>query len=175
MITIDNIQFEPFIREAELKKCVAELARQISRDYEGRVPLLVAILNGAFIFAADLVREITIEHEILFARVASYCGTEQTGQVKKLIGLPENVKGRDVVLIEDIVDTGVTMEYMLEDVKSQGAGSVEVCSLLQKPSKLIKDIHVKYLGMEIPDNFVLGYGLDYNQKGRNFKDLYKAL
>ena len=174
MITVNNLQFETFIPEAEVKQKVKEIAAKINRDYEGKCPVLVAILNGSFIFAADLVRELTIEHEVHFAKVASYSGTESTGVVKKLIGVDIPLEGRDVIIVEDIVDTGVTMSHLLDWLKAQAVKSVEICSLILKPEKLKVKLDVKYFGLEIPDVFVLGYGLDYDNKGRQFKDIYKV-
>lgn len=174
MITVDNLQFERFIPEAEVKARIIEVARRIDSDYEGRTPVLIGILNGAFIFAADLVRELNISHEIHFAKVASYDGTETTGQVRELIGLGIPLEGRDVIVVEDIVDTGITMSHLLESLRRSGAKSVEVCTLLMKPGKLQVPLSVKYCAMEIPNEFILGYGLDYNNLGRGLKDIYKV-
>lgn len=173
MITIGNLQFETFIPEADVKQTVKKIAAKINRDYEGKCPLLVSILNGSFIFAADLVRELTIDHEIHFAKVASYSGTESTGVIKELLGVDAPLKGRDVIIVEDIVDTGVTMSHLLDSFKTQEVKSVEICALIVKPEKLKVDLNVKYYGMEIPDAFIVGYGLDYNNKGRQYKDIYK--
>lgn len=174
MITVDNLQFERFIPETEVKARIIEVARRIDNDYEGRTPVLIGILNGAFIFAADLVRELNISHEIHFAKVASYDGTETTGQVRELIGLSIPLEGRDVIVVEDIVDTGITMSHLLESLRRSGARSVEVCTLLMKPGKLQVPLSVKYCAMEIPNEFILGYGLDYNNLGRGLKDIYKV-
>ena len=175
MITIGNLQFETFIPEAEVKQTVKKIAAKINRDYEGKCPVLVAILNGSFIFAADLVRELTIDHEIHFAKVASYSGTESTGVVKKLLGVDIPLTGRDVIIVEDIVDTGITMSHLLDSFMAQAVKSVEVCSLIVKPDRLKVKLDLKYCGMEIPDAFILGYGLDYNNKGRQYKDIYKVI
>lgn len=174
MITVDNLQFELFIPEAEVRRRIAEVARRIEEDYAGRTPVLIGILNGAFIFAADLVRELGIGHEIHFAKVASYEGTESTGCVRELIGVDVPLEGRDVIVVEDIVDTGYTMAHLLESLKRSGARSVEVCTLLMKPGKLRVPLSVKYCAMEIPNEFILGYGLDYNNLGRGMKDIYRV-
>ena len=172
MITVNDLQFEKFISEAEIKKCVAEVAAKINRDYAGKVPVLIGILNGAFVFAADLVRELTVEHEIHFAKFSSYEGTETTGQVKQLIGLPQGLEGRDVIIVEDIIDTGTTMYNLLPQIQAQGVRSVEICTMLLKPGKLQVPLNIKYCAKEIPNAFILGYGLDYDNLGRGYKDIY---
>jgi len=174
MITVDNLKFEIFITEAEIMAKVRNVAERINRDYKGKNPVLIGILNGVFIFAADLVRELTIEHEIHFAKVASYEGTETTGKVKELIGMNVPLEGRDVIVVEDIIDTGITMQHLLKQLNSQEPRSVEVCALLMKPGKLQVPLDIKYCALEIPNEFILGYGLDYNNKGRNYRDIYKV-
>ncbi len=173
MINIDGLEFELYIPEAEVKQAVKTVAQQINKDYEGRQPVLLGILNGVFVFAADLVRELTIDCEIHFVKMKSYEGTTTTGNVKELIGLTIPLEGRDVIVLEDIVDTGVTMHHILNLLKGMGVKSVEVCTLLSKPERRQMEIDIKYCAMEVPDKFILGYGLDYNWKGRNLKDLYQ--
>ena len=175
MVTIDNLKFEVYIPEDEIKQKVAEVAARINKDYADRKPIMIAVLNGVFIFAADLVRNLTIEHQIHFAKVASYSGTESTGTVEELIGLSVPLAGRDVIVVEDIVDTGNTMYHVLERLKDRGAKSVEICTLLSKPGRRQVDLNIKYCAMEVPDKFILGYGLDYNGQGRNLRDIYAAV
>ncbi|MBQ9362548.1 MAG: hypoxanthine phosphoribosyltransferase [Bacteroidaceae bacterium] len=172
MITVNDLHFEKFISEDEIKSCVAQVAAKINQDYSGKIPVLIGILNGAFVFAADLVRELAIEHEIHFAKFSSYDGTETTGNVKELIGINMDLKGRDVIIVEDIIDTGTTMYDLLPKIKQTGAKSVEICTMLLKPGKLQVPLRIKYCAKEIPNAFILGYGLDYNNLGRNYKDIY---
>ena len=175
MITVDNLNFEKFIPEAEIKAKIREVAKRIDSDYAESIPVLIGILNGSFIFAADLVRELSIPHEIHFAKVASYEGTETTGEVRQLIGINIPLEGRDVIIVEDIIDTGITMSHLLSSLKTSGARSVQVCTMLMKPGKLQIPLDIKYCAMEIPNEFILGYGLDYNNLGRNYRDIYKVV
>lgn len=172
MITIKDKQFELYISQEEIKEKLAILAEKINKDYAGRTPLLIGILNGAFVFAADLVRHLNFDHEIQFAKFSSYEGMNTTGKVKELIGLTADIIGRDIIIIEDIVDTGVTMSNLVPKFKAQGAKSVEIACLLMKPGKLSVPLDVKYCAMEIPNEFIVGYGLDYDGMGRNYKDIY---
>lgn len=172
MITVKDKQFELFISHEEIETKVALLAEKINNDYEGRNPILVGILNGAFIFAADLVRHLTFPHEIHFGKFSSYEGMNTTGKVKELIGLSVDIKDRDVIIVEDIIDTGVTMSDLVPKFKAKGAKSVELACLLMKPGKLSVPLDVKYCAMEIPNEFIVGYGLDYDNYGRNYKDIY---
>jgi hypoxanthine phosphoribosyltransferase len=172
MITIKDKQFEPFIPHDQIADRVAAVAHRLNADYAGRNPVLVAILNGAFMFAADLVRLLTFEHEIQFAKYSSYQGMETTGDVKELIGLSIDIKDRDVIIVEDIVDTGTTMSQLVPMLQQKGAKSVEIAALLMKPGKLQVPLNVKYCAMEIPNEFIVGYGLDYDGLGRNYKSIY---
>lgn len=172
MITVHDKQFELFITEAEIRERVSAIASRLNTDYAGRNPLLVCVLNGAFVFAADLVRCLTFPHEIQFVRLSSYSGMDTTGQVREVLGLSADIHDRDVIIIEDIVDTGVTLHHALPRFRELGARSVEICCLLQKPEKLRVPLDVKYCALEIPAAFIVGYGLDYNEQGRNYKDIY---
>jgi len=172
MITIKDKHFELFIHHEQIADRVEALAQKLNADYPGRNPILIAILNGAFMFAADLVRHLTFDHEIQFAKFSSYEGMDTTGQVKTLIGLSCSIKNRDVIIVEDIIDTGTTMQSLIPLLQSQGAKSVEVATLLMKPGKLKVPLNVKYCAMEIPNEFIVGYGLDYDGIGRNYKSLY---
>ena len=164
--------FEVSIPEAEIKERVKAVAQQLSRDMEGKNPLLLAVLNGSFIFAADLMREMTIPCEISFVKLASYQGTTSTGKIHEVIGINEDLTGRHVVIVEDIVDTGLTMKRMVESLGTRKPASVHICALLVKPDKLQVDLDIEYTAMKIPNDFIVGYGLDYNQHGRELKDIY---
>ena len=139
---------------------------------EGKNPLFLAVLNGSFIFAADLMRMITIPCEISFVKLASYQGTLSTGKVKEVIGINEDITGRTVVIIEDIVESGLTMKRMIDTLGTRNPESVHICTLLLKPEKLEVNLNVEYAAMEIPNDFIVGYGLDYNQQGRNLREIY---
>lgn len=172
MIQVKDKKFEISITNEELQQKIAALAEILNRDYADRQPLLIGILNGSFMFAADLVRYLTFPHEIQFAKFSSYQGMQTTGKVKELIGLTADISGRDIIIVEDIVDTGITMSNLIPQIMDKGAKSVEICTLLMKPEKLQVDLNVKYCAIEIDNLFVLGYGLDYDGLGRNYKDLY---
>ena len=172
MIIVGDKSFVPFIERKAIEERVAALAFQISRDYQAECPLLVGVLNGAFMFAADLMKEISIPCEISFVKVSSYQRVASTGRINQLIGLQENITGRHVVIVEDIVDTGLTMSEILKDLHKQDPRSVEIATLLFKPEALRKAIQPRYVGFEIDNRFVVGYGLDYNGLGRNLADLY---
>ena len=171
-ITIKDKTFETSMTEADIKRRVAELARQISRDMEGRNPLFLAVLNGAFIFAADLMREMTIPCEISFVKLASYQGTTSSGSVHEVIGINENLAGRTVIILEDIVESGLTIRRMMEQIGTRNPASVHVCTLFFKPDRLKEALKLDYVAFEIPNDFIVGYGLDYDQQGRCLKDLY---
>jgi hypoxanthine phosphoribosyltransferase len=174
-IIIKDKTFETSIPEAEIQKRVKAVAAEISRDMEGKTPLLLAVLNGAFVFAADLVREITVPFEISFVKLASYQGTTSTGKVTEVMGINESLAGRHVIIVEDIVDTGLTMKRMIETLGTRNPASISVCSLLLKPDKLKVDIDVKYCALRIPNEFIVGYGLDYDQAGRGLRDIYSVV
>ena len=172
MIKIKDKQFEPFIHHEQIAERVAALADKLNADYKGKNPILIAILNGAFIFAADLVRRLNFDHEIQFAKFSSYEGMDTTGKVQELIGLSIDIKDRDVIIVEDIIDTGTTMFNLLPKLKEHGVKSVEIAVLLMKPGKLKVPLDVKYCAMAIPNKFIVGYGLDYDGIGRNYKSIY---
>ncbi|MEM6522561.1 MAG: hypoxanthine phosphoribosyltransferase [Bacteroidota bacterium] len=175
MIQVKDKHFELLIPHDELQQKIHFLAQKINDDYNHQRPLFIAILNGSFMFASDLLKEISIECEISFVKVASYEEMESSGNVKQLIGLNENIFNRHVIIIEDIIDTGKTISKMLEEFKSLGATSVEVVSLFQKPTASKIHDMIRYVGFQLPDAFVLGYGLDYDGLGRNLKDLYSLV
>ena len=157
------------------EKIIAEVKRvavEINRDYAGQEPVFLAVLNGSFVFAADLLREVTIPCEISFVRLASYQGVSTTGEIREIMGLSVDVTNRPVIIVEDIVDTGLTMAHMLDTLKHHNPKSVDICTLLLKPGKLQVDLDIRYCCMEIPNDFIVGYGLDYDGYGRNTKDIY---
>jgi len=171
-ITVKDLRFNISIPAEDIKRRVAELAAQISSDLEGRNPLFLAILNGSFMFAADLMRGITTPCEISFVRLSSYTGTESTGSVHELIGLNEDLSGRTVVIIEDIVDSGLTMRELLSMLKTKNPADVRIASLLVKPGNLKVKLDIPYCCFHIPNDFIVGYGLDYDGYGRNLPDIY---
>jgi hypoxanthine phosphoribosyltransferase len=169
---IKDLSFTKFIEEERLLSRVRELADQINRDYEGKCPVLLPVLNGSFMFASDLIKDITLSCRLSFVKVSSYNGTNSTGQLKTLIGHEESLFNQDIIIIEDIVDNGLTISRILSELTGLGAKSVEVVSLLRKKVAREKNIEIRYVGFELEDQFVLGYGMDYDGLGRNLRDLY---
>lgn len=174
-IKIKDKQFTVSIPEEKILAEVERLATQISHDLEGKNPLFLCVLNGSFMFAADLFRRITIPAEISFVKLASYEGTASTGVIKEVIGLSENIAGRTVVVVEDIIDTGCTMQKLLENLGTRAPESIHVCTLLLKPEKLKVPLDVQYVALEVPNDFIVGYGLDYDGYGRNLKSIYTVV
>ena len=174
-LKINGKRFRISIPEAEIKRRVKEVAGQISRDLEGKNPLFLGVLNGSFIFAADLMREMTIPCEISFVKLASYQGTTSTGKVTEVIGINEDLSGRTVVIVEDIVESGATIKRMIEQLGTRNPESVRICTLFFKPDKLKEDLNLDYVAFRIPDDFILGYGLDYDQAGRGLRDVYTII
>ena len=173
MVKYEGMEFAESISTNEIQEAVNRVAAAINADYAGREPLFVCVLNGAFMYASDLMKRITLPCEITFVRMKSYEGTETTGKVNMLIPLQVDVKGRDVIVIEDIVDTGITMHAFMEDLRKMGAKSVELTSMLYKPESLrYEDVKPKYYGLAIPPAFIIGYGLDINEKARNLESIY---
>jgi len=172
MITILDKQFIPFIDQETIEQRISELAEQINIDYEGKCPLFIIVLNGAFLFATELVKKIPLSCEITFVRLSSYTQTKSSGKIRQIIGLEEKIEGRDVIIIEDIVDTGLTMTQLLSQVEELKPNSIEVATLLHKPEALKAPVKMRYLGFEIENKFVVGYGLDYDGIGRNLNALY---
>ncbi len=171
-ITIRDKQFRLSIESEKIQQAVKDVAEAINRDLGGKNPLFICVLNGAFMFAADLMKTVNIPCEITFVKLSSYEGIYTTGEVKEVIGLNESVVGRNVVVVEDIVDTGITMEKILNSLKAKGANEIRVATFLQKPDALQRDIQIDYIAMKIPNDFIVGYGLDYDGYGRNLKDIY---
>lgn len=175
MLTIQVLDksFTSFLSHEEILTRIEGLANQINVDYRDKSPLFIAILNGSFMFASDLFKSLHIEAEICFIKLASYQGIKSTGQVTTSIGLDVSLKDRDVILIEDIVDTGKTLHEFLPQLFNQNPSSIRIASLLHKPDALLYPVKVDYLGFEVPNKFLVGYGLDYDGMGRNLKDIYQ--
>lgn len=172
IVKIKDKTFETSISEADIKTRIKEVAARINKDMADKNPLFLGVLNGAFIFAADLMREVTIPCEISFVKLASYQGITSTGKVHEVLGINEDLTGRHIIVVEDIVDTGRTMKQMIESLGTRSPASVSICSLFVKPDKLEEDIDIKYPCFSIPNDFIVGYGLDYDQQGRNLKEIY---
>ena len=171
-VTMKDKTFRTSIPEQEIKARVKAVAGQINHDMAGKNPLLLAVLNGSFIFAADLMREITIPCEISFVKLASYQGTTSTGAVKEVLGINEDLTGRTVIIVEDIIESGLTMQRMIESLGTRNPRSVHICTLLLKPERLKVPLDIAYVAFRIPNDFILGYGLDYDQQGRQLRDIY---
>jgi hypoxanthine phosphoribosyltransferase len=171
---IKDLEFRKFITKTKVQQQVKELANQINQDYKERSPVFLPILNGSFMFAADLLKSIELSCKISFVKVSSYSGVASTGQLKTLIGLEESLFNQDVIIVEDIVDTGLTLQRIVQELKGLGTKSVEVVALLRKQPAREKGIQVKYIGFDIENEFVLGYGLDYDGYGRNLGDIYRS-
>ena len=167
--------FEISISEAEILQRIKVVAEKISKDMECKNPLLLAVLNGSFIFAADLMRMLTIPCEISFVKLASYQGTTSTGVIKEVFGINEDISGRTVIIVEDIVESGLTIKRMIETLGTRNPESIHICTLLLKPERLTVPLNIEYVAMEIPNDFIVGYGLDYNQQGRNLRDIYTVV
>lgn len=173
MLEYEGMQFTESISAEEIQTYVKRVASEINADYAGREPLFVCVLNGAFMYAADLLKNISLPCEITFVRLKSYEGTETTGEVNMLVPLQVDVEGRDVIVIEDIIDTGITMHAFKKILHDKGAKSVELTSFFYKPNSLrFDDVKPKYYGMAIPPAFIIGYGLDINEKARNLGSIY---
>ena len=172
---IKNLEFKKFISAAKIEEKVKSLAAEINEDYKDKTPLLLPILNGSFIFAADLVRELKLDCRISFVKHSSYQCTQSTGQLNTLIGLNESLFGQDLIIIEDIMDTGLTLGKVVNELRDLGTRSVEVVTLIRKTPARNHTLQPKYVGFDLDDEFVLGYGLDYDGFGRNLKDIYKSI
>jgi hypoxanthine phosphoribosyltransferase len=173
IIQVHGRNFVPYLTAQAIAKKVSQLALQINKDYEGKKPLFLAVLNGSFLFAADLFRNLTIEAEISFIKLASYKGTTSTGNVITAIGLEESLHERHIILLEDIIDTGKTLHGFIPQLEHQGPASIRIAALLTKPEALQYPVHADYIGFEIPNKFVVGYGLDYDGLGRNIPEIYQ--
>ena len=174
-IQIKDKRFRTFIPEKDILKEVERVANEINRDLDGANPLFISVLNGSFMFTSDLMKYIRIPCEISFVKLASYEGTYSTGKVKELVGLNEDITGRTVVIVEDIVDTGFTMQRLMETLGTRRPKEIRIASLLVKPDKLKVALDINYVAMNIPNDFIVGYGLDYDGYGRNYRDIYTVV
>ena len=174
-IRIKDKQFKTFITEEQILKEVARVGEEINRDLADANPLFVSVLNGSFMFTADLMKHVSVPCEISFVKLASYAGTSSTGKVKELVGLNDDITGRTIVIVEDIIDTGLTMERLIETLKARNPKEIRIATLLVKPDKLKVDLDINYIAMSIPNDFIVGYGLDYDQEGRNLRDIYTVV
>lgn len=171
-VQIKDKQFEIAIPAATIQQAVKTLADQMNVDLQGKSPLFIVVLNGAFMFASDLLKNISIPCEVSFVKLSSYNGTSSTGTIKELVGLQEDIKDRTVVIVEDIIDTGITMEMLVKQLKAKQPKELKVASFFLKPEALQKDVPLDYIALRIPNDFIVGYGLDYDGFGRNLADVY---
>lgn len=172
IIQIKDKRFKTFIPEAQILQEVSRVANEIMNDLRDEKPLFVSVLNGSFMFTADLMKYLDMPCEVSFVKLASYEGTSSTGKVKELVGLNDDITGRTVVIVEDIVDTGLTMQRLVETLKARNPKEVRIATLLVKPDKLQVPLDIQYVAMNIPNDFIVGYGLDYDGLGRNYRDIY---
>lgn len=172
-VVINGIVFEKTVSSRELEQINISLAKRISQDYRDRMPTFLVVLNGAFMFAADLLRRIEVECEVFFVKLSSYQGMESAKRVETLLELPDDLENRDIVIIEDIVDSGFTMSELRRMLKEKNVNSIEICSLMYKPDCFKGDFTVKYIGKSIGEEFIVGYGLDLDSKGRNLAEIYQ--
>lgn len=172
-IRVHDKEFEAFLSAAQIQERVSQLAAMINTDYFEKRPVFIGVLNGSFFFMADLLKHVSIECELSFMKVSSYSGTQTTGQVKELIGLSFDIAGRDVIIVEDIVDTGDTAVYIMNELKKKNPASIRFATILFKPKALKQNFKPDYVGFEIAPDFVVGYGLDYDGLGRNLNDIYR--
>lgn len=175
IIQIKDKRFKTFIPEAEILQEVSRVANEIMNDLKDEKPLFVSVLNGSFMFTADLMKYLDMPCEVSFVKLASYEGTSSTGKVKELVGLNDDITGRTVVIVEDIVDTGLTMQRLVETLKARNPKEVRIATLLVKPDKLQVPLDIHYVAMNIPNDFIVGYGLDYDGLGRNYRNIYTVI
>ncbi|MDD2438029.1 MAG: hypoxanthine phosphoribosyltransferase [Massilibacteroides sp.] len=174
-IRLRDKEFKLFISEKQIQEVIGKVAEQIKKDLGERNPLFVGVLNGAFMFVAELMRQMNGPYELTFARYSSYKGTNTTGSIHEIMPLTVDVKDRTVVLLEDIVDTGYTMRYVMDKLRREGAREVRLATMLLKPDALKCDLKPDYVGLEIPNDFIVGYGLDYDEMGRAYRDIYSIV
>jgi hypoxanthine phosphoribosyltransferase len=171
-IKLHDKTFRVLIPAEEIDNAVTRVAEQLNERYEGRTPIFLGVLSGSFLFLADLVRKVNFENQLAFVKISSYNGTESTGNVKQLIGVDFDIEGRDIIIVEDIVETGHSMNYLLDYLGKKNPASVSICTLFFKPEKFLYEYNIDYTALSIGNEFIVGYGLDYNQLGRNLKDIY---
>ena len=174
-IKIHDKWFRTSYTETEILKHIKEVADRINNDMKGKNPLFLAVLNGSFMFAADLMKMINIPCEISFVKLASYEGTMSTGKIKEVFGINEDISGRTIIIVEDIVESGLTMKRMIDTLGTRNPESVHICTLLLKPERLQVNLNIEYAAMKIPNDFIVGYGLDYDRQGRNLRDIYNLV
>lgn len=174
-VTLHDKTFELSITSEKIQQAVESVAANINKDFAESEPVFLVILNGSFMFAADLLKKIETNCVISFVKLASYSGTQSTHEVRELIGIDASIKGKKIIIVEDIIDSGITMEYLLNELKKVEPASVHVATFLLKPDALSRDIPIDYIGIKIPNDFIVGYGLDYDGLGRNLPDIYKIL
>ena len=171
-IKLQDKVFRVMIPAEEIDRAVDRVAEQLNERYAGRTPVFLGVLSGSFLFLSDLVRKTTFNSQLAFVKISSYEGTESTGQVKQQFGVDFDIEGRDIIIVEDIVETGHSMNYLLDHLRRKNPASISICTLFFKPDKFLYEYKVDYVAFEVPNAFVVGYGLDYNQLGRNLKDIY---
>ena len=174
-VTVNGKDFTIYLSKEEIIGRIWDIGQQITKDYRGRTPIILSVLNGAFIFTADLVRYIELPLKIEFVRLSSYEGVSSTGRITEVLGLKTDLKDQDVIIVEDIVDTGLTLSNFIKTVKDKNPNSVKVVSLLRKPDAITFPVQIDYVGFDIPNDFVLGYGLDYDEVGRELPQIYKLI
>ncbi len=175
IIRVHDKEFDLYIPQDQIERAIKKVADNINRDMAGKNPLFLVVLNGAFMFAAELFKSLELECEVSFVKLSSYSGTQSTNVVRELIGLDQPVAGRNIVLVEDIVDSGLTLSYTIDKLKKLEAKSVTIATMLFKPKAFRYNYEVEYVGIEIPNDFIIGYGLDYNEHARNLPDIYKVI
>lgn len=171
-IKVLDKEFDVFIEREVIENAIHELAKRMDEDLKGRNPLFLVMLNGAFMFASELFKNMEMDSEISFVKYSTYKGVNSTGSVNKLIGLSSDVEGRDIVIVEDVIDSGYTMKCLLEDLKKRNVGNIKIATMLFKPKAFKYDYNIDYVAFEIGNEFIVGYGLDYNEYGRSYKDIY---
>lgn len=171
-IKVLDKEFDIFIKQEDIENAIHVVAKRIDEDMKGRNPLFLVMLNGAFMFAAELFKSLEMDSDISFVKYSTYSGMSSTGRVNQLIGLSSKVEGRDIVIVEDIIDSGYTMKCLIEDLKNRNAGNIKIATMLFKPKAFKYDYNIDYVALEIGNEFILGYGLDYNEYGRSYKDIY---
>ena len=171
-IKLQDKTFRVLISAEEIDKAVSRVADQLNERYQGRTPIFLGVLSGSFLFLADLVRQVNFESQLAFVKISSYDGTESTGNVKQQFGVDFDIEGRDIIIVEDIVETGHSMNYLLDHLRKKNPASISICTLFFKPEKFLYEYDIDYTALSIGNEFIVGYGLDYNQLGRNLKDIY---
>ncbi len=171
-IQILDRKFKTMIPASEIDKAVTRVAEQLNERYVGKTPIFLGVLSGAFLFLSDLVRKITFDSRLAFVKISSYNGTESTGRVQQQLGIDFDIEGKDIIIVEDIIETGHSMNYLIDYLQQRNPASISICTLFFKPEKFLYEYKIDYVAMPIGNEFIVGYGLDYNQVGRNLKDIY---